>query len=363
MKFSKHILIVVQSLFITGAFAATSSSLPELRKQERSIEKIKRKIDEKNAELIKVNAELATIEKNLGKTNTDYIEKVKQIEALEAQITQTRQDFETARITMNNEYKKSKILLNQYLINEVEVESVDELYAAKVYKKLLNDNIANLKAQMENIEQMEANLEKTNAELADLKEQEVYLYKLIMELEEDKKVRANKYLEAVAKKESYEEKLLDKKSQIKKSVAVIEATDVTEEAPVSVSAEDSIYKFQLPIRVFEKFKVEKKGITLTYAQPSDIRATGKGKIVYKGVLSNYGNLVIIEHVNELRTIILGDFKPTVEQDQMVEMDDKIGEATMVQNTVKTVYFEVRKSNKAQPTTQWLDQKSLALLGN
>src|SRR5690606_22476463 len=81
----------------------------------------------------------------------------------------------------------------------------------------------------------------------------------------------------------------------------------------------------------------------------------EGTVVYVGGLSTYGNVVMIDHGNDTRTVVLGPFTPATEKGRKVRAGDKIGSMA----SAGRLYFEVRKQNVAQDTLPLVDKGALA----
>ena len=81
-----------------------------------------------------------------------------------------------------------------------------------------------------------------------------------------------------------------------------------------------------------------------------------GEIQYLGRLANYGNLIIINHGHNIRSVLLGDIDPQVQKGQRVKRGEVIGQT----KSQGKLYFEVRVKNSARNTLTWIDQKSLKM---
>ncbi len=121
-------------------------------------------------------------------------------------------------------------------------------------------------------------------------------------------------------------------------------------------------EFYPPIYSYQGMEYQKKGVTFNFHGKNEVRATKAGKVVYTGTLANYGNVLMIDHGNDTRTVLLGQF------DYSVKNGDSVKDAQVVgfTNPRSTnglgegrIYFEVRKNNLAQNTYLLLDKKSLA----
>ena len=71
---------------------------------------------------------------------------------------------------------------------------------------------------------------------------------------------------------------------------------------------------------------------------------------------------MIDHGNDTRTVLLGQFDFSVKNGDVVNQSQVVGYTSPKSNSALSegkIYFEVRKSNLAQNTYLLLDKKSLA----
>lgn len=104
---------------------------------------------------------------------------------------------------------------------------------------------------------------------------------------------------------------------------------------------------------------DKKGVTFKYKGRKPVMSTASGKIIYQGTLSNFGNVIMIDHGKETRSIILGKFVPKISKGAIVRTGDILGYTRNSRNQEEKLYFEVRQKNKVQNTILLLNRKSLA----
>jgi hypothetical protein len=137
---------------------------------------------------------------------------------------------------------------------------------------------------------------------------------------------------------------------------------ITEEIKIPSAAQNIEGDFYSPIAIHQDIEHQKKGVTFTFQGKNEVRATKSGKIVYTGALANYGNVVMIDHGKEIRSVILGQFDFLVKNGDHVKDSELIGYTkSRASNGLGDgkIYFEVRKNNLAQNTYLLLDKKSFA----
>ncbi|MDO9182943.1 MAG: M23 family metallopeptidase, partial [Bacteriovorax sp.] len=107
---------------------------------------------------------------------------------------------------------------------------------------------------------------------------------------------------------------------------------------------------------------QKKGVTFNFQGKNEVRAPKAGKVVYTGSLASYGNVLMIDHGNDTRTVLLGQFDYSVKNGDSIQAAQLVGYTNpRSQNGLGDgkIYFEVRKNNLAQNTYLLLDKKTLA----
>ena len=106
----------------------------------------------------------------------------------------------------------------------------------------------------------------------------------------------------------------------------------------------------------------KKGVTYKFNSRQLVKTSRGGKVIHTGSLSTYGNVVMVDHGNEVKSIYLGQFLPSVKKGQSVVPGESLGKTFDVAKNEGKLYFEVRKKNKAQNTILLLD-KNIATKNN
>jgi septal ring factor EnvC (AmiA/AmiB activator) len=111
-------------------------------------------------------------------------------------------------------------------------------------------------------------------------------------------------------------------------------------------------KFVFPVKDFKLFKRRKNGVNFVYSKSQDLYSPKLGKVVYVGELASYGKVIVIEHANDMRSVLLGTVNPTVKKNQEVDYGQKVGRL-VAKNHKNYLYFEIRKKNKVQNTLAFL----------
>lgn len=112
----------------------------------------------------------------------------------------------------------------------------------------------------------------------------------------------------------------------------------------------------LPLQKHTKAIYGKKGVTLKYRGNQKLYATGSGKIDFVGTLGKYGTVVMIDHGNDTRSVLLGPLEAKVEKGWLVEKGEEIGSVGPGPSG-REMYFEVRLKNKIQRASRFMGDAS------
>ena len=113
----------------------------------------------------------------------------------------------------------------------------------------------------------------------------------------------------------------------------------------------SSLKFSSPLASFSQALASEKGVTYKFEKLQPIRAPRQGRVIYNGELANYGKVLMIDHGNDIRSVMLGKFQSNLEKNATVNAGDILGHTD---ERTDSLYFEVRKKNIAQKTIHWMD---------
>ena len=82
--------------------------------------------------------------------------------------------------------------------------------------------------------------------------------------------------------------------------------------------------------------------------------SGDGEIVYSGNLSNIGNVIMIDHGKDLRSVILGELEITQKVNDKIKQGQVLGYTSLKKSKKGKVYFELRYKNKIQKNIKWIN---------
>jgi septal ring factor EnvC (AmiA/AmiB activator) len=303
------------------------------------------------SEVMQLGARLSSLEKEIGSKNNLYIQGLEKIKLFEGEIKSYQKRLAQIRTEVQQTQQENKRILTSYLI-EMENEGT-EAWQKRVHLELLKRADLKLKAKESELIGFENRVVEFSTKLNELKQNEEELAVLIRELEERKKVAMELYQKKLHLKKVSESKIQAQKFkheaiQVKKSFG---------HAPVVEVRPDRL--FRRPLEDYVTFTPSSKGVTFRYQSIQPIKAVAPGKVVYAGDLASYGQVLMIDHGRDLRTVLLGSMNLKVKKNDSVQDGDILAYTQVQSQEAQNLYFEVRKKNTAQNTILWLDQNGVS----
>lgn len=315
---------------------------------------VKKPVDELaryRSEVMELGARLSTIEKDIGSKNNLYLSSLEQIRQFEADIKLYRKELESKQREVHKGQEENKKILQSYLI-ESENESA-ELWQKRVHLELLKRAQTKLLVSENELKTFRAKIDDFDQKLSELRKNEEELSLVIREMETRKKAMMETYLQKVDSKKRMESKVSSQKIHQKIALVKKQMSD----APIVEAKPDRL--FQRPVEDFLSLVPSQKGVTFKFQATQPIKAVGEGKVVFAGDLAAYGQVLLIDHGNDLRTVLLGRMNIRVKKNDSVVSGDVLAYTVNETKEAQNLYFEVRKKNTAQNTILWLDQKGVS----
>jgi septal ring factor EnvC (AmiA/AmiB activator) len=316
---TKSVAILILNIF-TNVFADNS-----LNKIQNDVLILKSTINQTN--------------KNIHIKNQEYKSVLKELKIFE---DKTR----VVQFTLS-EYKQK--IRKDYLIlqknwNVLVMQQADENRHTEylmTHKKI----IENMKFKTENLKRniawatnLENELTQATSQAQELKIKSEVLLGLIQKLENEKMEIANKVYE--------------KNNQSRK----VESSVITKTLETKLAGGEFYLEknFILPIAKYKRVEKSESGINFYYNDVTSLIAPSDGKIIYLGELSNYGNVIMIEHDKNMISVLLGDIRSDLEEMSLVTQGSVIGKLSADrEGGYKTLYYEIRKEEKPVPTLSLL----------
>lgn len=302
------------------------------------------------AKVSKINATINSLDSRLNKNNEIFLKNVKIAELIDKKIQVLENDLKS-----NDSFLKDKLAQLKKMVYQIYINKLDDEqdFETLIRNDLLKSSINEKKALMEElIEKNRILLTEINdlkGRYSSYKDHENSLILLMDELENKKRDLSLQYLNEIEAKEALERTV----NQVK--IASVLKND----SKLKPSIEMQLGAFLAPVKNYVKMDPSAKGVTFKFKGQSELVSAGDGVVAYAGTLSNYGNVVVIDHGSDIRSVLFGEFNPSVEKGAQVQVGQLLGRVVKESETLNSVYFEIRKKNIAQNTLLWLDKNKLA----
>ena len=279
------------------------------------------KIQEK---LQKMKREIRQLESQLGKAQRRHTRTKNRREKLEEEELSLRKELESKRKILEKDREDIERMLAVLAVNSMgESGNIENLLAKNITIKGLNRKRKEAIDRIKKIRYFKKNLNNLKERRLKFAETESELATFLAELKKKKRIKSQRYLK-VSRKE----------------------------------IRSGNMKLDLPLQRYSKAIYSEKGVTMKFKATQKLHATGRGKIDFVGPLGKYGNVVMIDHGNDTRSVILGPLYPKVKKGQVVEEKEAIGSVGSGPDGGE-VYFEVRRKNKIQHAAQFMKNTLLA----
>lgn len=333
------LVLIICSLFVGTELSAATKS---------NVKKLQNELSVHSSEVSKLAAQIKDLDKKLSDTNSSYISRVKTIEKIEKKISYMQTELEKSAAKISSEYQSSQKALNLYLLEASDEENEDSLLHRELYLEVFEQKIEKLKSAQKISNQLLETINLYDQKLTETKSNEEIVYKLIVDLENKKKEISQKYLDT-----------LENKNQLESKLDQVKAKKIAYQKVYKDKNSGDLVKIpmDMPLESFVRAKQSKKGIILKFSEVSPVKAPSSGKIVYTGELASYGNIIMIDHGDDVRSVIFGDIKIKAEKGDLVQKSDILGYTLADPGVEKSLYYEIRKKNIAQNTIQWISNNA------
>lgn len=316
------------------------------------LEKIQKDFSTRSKDIQQISQQIKDLEKQLVKTNDRLIETTNAKKKLEVELAQLEGQINEGDENIINYKNEIAKRLRLALVNSIAGgENASELFAQKVLIKSLKRELDELNKVHQSNQNQFAMLKEQKNRLDEFMMLEKELSDVLTNLEVQKNELAQNYVAGKSQLERMQNELSAKSARAK--LAAVKSKNVT-------GLES---QFVPPIDEFLAYEHRKKGVTFSYSGRKPVLATQKGRVIFTGSLSTYGNVVMIDHGNETRSVILGQFTPKIEKGMIVNTFDVLGYTSDDTSGKGKIYFEVRQQNKVQDTLPLLDASRVAVKTN
>ncbi|MCO4755443.1 MAG: peptidoglycan DD-metalloendopeptidase family protein [Bacteriovoracaceae bacterium] len=309
----------------------------------KSLKQIKEELGKKARIATTIAASIKSLEKEIGKANNKYLERSAANKSLEEKATMLKEGLEQSLVELKHEEEMAHKLARTFALESQDDEDENALLKRTILKEIARKKSAEYKAVRERTNELKEAFASYEARLSQARNDEESLYTLIVDLENKKKDLSKKYISSVENKNELEETLENALAK-RKAYKVVRKKPTTSPGLALIA----------PIDSFVDYKGGKKGVTFKYDTRTPIKASASGKVVYSGELASYGKVIMIDHGEEIRSVILGDVQIKVRKGDAVQRGQVVGYTLAEPGLKKSLYYEVRKKNVAQNTLEWLE---------
>ena len=301
---------------------------------DNKIGNVRNKLRGQKNEINYLKKRFKDLKNSLNDNNRGFLQIQKKKTYLEASLHKLKSELDGNEAILKKKIIDVRKNFSRYILSELESEQNLEFLIKK------RENHQKLKRKMLEINRdidFNLNLKKEIKDLiskfAKYDKKQNDLISILVSLEKQKKEVRGKYRSILKKKSALNFKL----NQLKSRGSIL------------------LGKLKIPIKNYYKSKFKKKGITFFYKREGFLLSPGKGKIIYSGKLSAYGDVIIIDHNHNINTVLLGHFSNTLKKGTTVKKGQNIG---WLKSKLKNsnLYFEVREMGKVKNVIGFLKNK-------
>jgi septal ring factor EnvC (AmiA/AmiB activator) len=310
--------------------------------------KLEDKLNEQRSSIRRFAASLHQLEKQIGQKNDEYLKRIEESQKIEEEIAKVKSNIHFQSELIQNLLHQAGEKFNNYLLAAIDDFDDDALLIKQIKMDELKKHSQEIKRQEKQNNELLAKIENYEQKILEYKNNEESLQILIKDLEENKRLIGTKYLESIDEKAKIENLLDNYQARNRELISANQNRQVIDQVISSL-------QLMPPLANFKSYVKGKKGITFKYNKTLPLHATESGTIVYSGELATYGQVLMIDHGNDVRSVILGDLKLNISKGMKVHRGEMLGQILCPEGESKSLYFELRKKNIAQDT--------LSLFGN
>jgi len=287
-------------------------------------------------QLLSITGDIDELEKKLEDKNRRLLKNIQDKKKIEERLGQVKGVLEENKETLNFQINEVKKYFQNVLLGEVSDKDMPStLIGKKLLTKVLENKVQILKEIKFKVGMLQKELIDLQARYDQFMQTENDLNQLLGDLELKKKKLAENYYEEQEKKDKLAMKLSKLRTQM----------NIKKSAPKNNSNEG----FSTPLEDYFDVSFKNKGLTFKFKGLNQVFASKNGNVVYSGNLSTYGNVLMIDHGNNARSVILGDIEITVKKGDKVTKGSIIGHTKGDPLKEGSLYFEVRNKDQVQNT--------------
>ncbi|MBF0359594.1 MAG: peptidoglycan DD-metalloendopeptidase family protein [Oligoflexia bacterium] len=361
ISFKFRILPTISTISIIGIIGmfllqSISSSFASINKRS-----YKKELVSKSRAILKIKHEIDKLERELNSKNDAYLQHIEKIKKIDSSIVNTNNLLMEANSRLNKKKESLSKLLRAHIMNNLENNSLTD-----DYQDIAHDNTASESESLEFLLKKQVLKMNIEQQLKAVNEEQLINENLKKELDLLKE-RLNEYSQITEALSQLLLEMENKKIELAQQynkIDIATAPKIEKVATATATAtatESTLIKnnnFVSPLLNFFKVIPEKKGVMFQFKDSSPVYATDKGIVAYSGTLSTYGNIIIIDHGKDIRSVTLGNFKCKLKKNDSVEIGDIVGYTMKGEHKTGNLYFEIRVKDSPQNISSWFQKKEL-----
>lgn len=343
-----RVFLLVLSFSIVGGISAAVAPKSTSTADAMAIEK---QLKQHGKLIGDLQGKIQKYENALTVNNRKYLQVLDQRKQIEGAIDSLKGHIELQQAQLKQKMERANTVLNGVILSSIDDQhDTTNLISNKMLGAALRKRLAELRTAMVQNEQQEQQLSKLQLAYQDILKNEQDLAQVLSQLESDKKIVVHNY-QTVSKQEE----------QFRSNFHKLKAKQYRETLKVASSANDKGLTFFPPLHEYSDLSFsKKKGVSFYFKNAQGVLAPQSGKVVFKGTVGSFGQVIFIDHGNDLRSVILGHFDPKVEKGTDVLKGDVLGYTNNMGSKIGEIYYEVREKNIALNTITLLDKKSITV---
>jgi|GEM_PF-6880571 len=320
----KYLALLFPSiLFCINGFTTVSDDA-KLMELELSLKKTDR-------QLKVVNQKISDTQLDLSQKNEKYVYLLSFQQKMTKELTRLEREIFMLEEALDVLKKSLQVGLLNLTRLQSHGEGVSNLIEKNIENSKLKERTRKYGVLKEKLSLLQKNYINSKSDLIEIKNETAAVHKILLELEAKKGGFIEEYYENVAKK---------KVSEIEKDIRLENIKERVEHLDV-----EKVSDFSMPLNHVVDKNVNSEGAELFYESIEPVFASASGKIIYLNELSSYGKVLIIDHGNNLKTVLLGQVDYSVRQGDLVTRKEVIGRAKCEKGKICKLYLELRKAEE------------------
>lgn len=286
-------------------------------------------------EIYLLKSKMGEMEQELNKKQNLYLQQLQRVKELDGEVEKLSLQLENDRKFLEKRRKELQKLWKNYLPETSDEDSLENYYLQQLLSKTIKNYLYQIQKWTKENGEKQQELNQLKTQLFEYTTSTEEMEKILLDLENARK-----------------ELMLSYQQQMKKNDVVN-----TEKRGILSTSSPLPFSITFPLLNYQSLEQGKKGITFHFSlDHTPLLSTGDGEVVYVGELSTYGKVIMIDHGQDLRSILLGHFLPKVEKNRKVKAGELLGYTVKGERKTGQIYLELRKKNQVQNIGQLITKK-------